>query len=236
MLIDDLDGAETALDEATELLEGLNGSTGAGLLQMRLADIRLRRGDLAGARELLLRAIEDADLQRDESLVARASIARIAWLSGDLDELRRRTADAAVRLERLGLNRPEQGHVRAIVEGLETIVALEDGDVDTVEAKLAAAYATALGTTDMPMVAMVAVIVAAVAARHGRPADAAEYLGAAAVLRGAEDRSNPELTRLFETLRGELGDDAFEAAYARGHALTSEAAVARLSGAAPVSP
>ena len=63
MLIDDLDGAETVLDEAIELLEALNGSMGAALLQMRLADIRLRRGDFDGARELALRAVEDADLR-----------------------------------------------------------------------------------------------------------------------------------------------------------------------------
>ncbi len=234
MLIDDLDGAETALDEATELLEGLNGSTGAGLLQMRLADIHLRRGDLASARELALRAVDDADLQRDESVIVRASIARIAWLTGDLDELRRWTADAATRLERIGLNRPEQGHARALVEALEAVVALEDGDAAAAEAKLTGAFATAVGTADMPMVAAVGVVAAAVAARVGRPVDAAESLGAAAALRGAEDRANPEVSRLLETLRAELGDGAFDAAYGRGRALTTEAAVARLSGAASV--
>jgi tetratricopeptide (TPR) repeat protein len=238
MLIDDLDGAETALDEATELLDALNGSTGAGLLQMRLADIRLRRGDFAAARELALRAVEDADLQRDESLFVRASLARIAWLAGDIDELRLRTADAVARLERLASNRPEQGHARAFVEVLKALLALEDGDAAAVESNLAAAFATAVGTTDMPILAMVGVVAAAVAARHDRPTDAAEYLGAAAVLRGAEDRSNPEVKRLVEALRATLGEEAFTTAYGRGHALSSEAAVARIGtgGAAPPGP
>jgi predicted ATPase/DNA-binding SARP family transcriptional activator len=248
MLIDDLDGAETALDEATELLESLNGSAGAGLLQMRLADIRLRRGDFAAARELALRAVDDGDLQRDESLFVRATIARIAWLSGDLEEFRRWTADAAARLERLKIDRPEQGHARALVETLEAVVALEDGDTTTVDSKLAAAYATAVGTTDMPMIAMVGTVASAIAARFGRAAEAAEILGAAAVLRGAEDRSNPEVSRLIEALRVELGDDGFEAAYGRGHMLSTEAAAARIDtggggpppppslGPAPVSP
>ena len=56
-VIDDLDGAETALDEATALLDTLSGTAGSGMLRMRLSDIRVRRGDIAGARELAEEAV-----------------------------------------------------------------------------------------------------------------------------------------------------------------------------------
>ena len=236
MLIDDLDGAETVLDEATELLEGSTARPAPALLQMRLADIRLRRGDFAGARELALRAVDDADLRRDESVFVRATIARIAWLAGDLDELRRWTADAAARLERIGLKRPEQGHARAFVEALEAVVALEDGDAAAAEAKLSRRRSPPrVGTTDMPMVAD-----GRGRRRRGRrprrpagrtpPSSSAPRRSCA----GPRIASNPEVSRLLEALRPELGDGAFDAAYGRGRALDAEAAVARLSGAAPV--
>ena len=45
MLADDLDGAETVLDEATELLDTLTRlGGGAALLWLRLAEVNVRRG------------------------------------------------------------------------------------------------------------------------------------------------------------------------------------------------
>ena len=40
------------LDEATERLDALRESSGTAILWLRLADVRLRRGDFAAAREL----------------------------------------------------------------------------------------------------------------------------------------------------------------------------------------
>ncbi|HEY6886871.1 MAG TPA: BTAD domain-containing putative transcriptional regulator, partial [Solirubrobacter sp.] len=51
MLADDLDGAETVLDEATELLDTLASQDTASLLWLRLAEINIRRGNLDAARE-----------------------------------------------------------------------------------------------------------------------------------------------------------------------------------------
>ncbi len=225
MLAGDLDGAETALDEAMERLETLDGSSAGGLLWLRLADLRLRRGDLDEARVLVQRAVEQADLRSDENLFARATMARIAWLVGDADALRREVAEAAVRMERIGRRRPEQDHARVIVDVLLVAVALEDGDLERAEAAAATAVARAIGTNDMPIVASAGVMSAAVAAAAGRPLEAAERLGATTVLRGAEDLSNPELARLAAALREALGDAAFAAAYERGRALDREAAL-----------
>ena len=84
------------------------------------------------------------------------------------------------------------------------------------------AFAAAIESRDMPIVAVTGVAGAQLAARQGRPTDAAERLGAAAVLREA------------------LGEDAFSAAYARGLGAERDAALARLvpagSDAATVRP
>ena len=130
MLADDLDAAETVLDEATELLETLTGASGAAVLWLRLADVRVRRGDFAGARELALRAVENADLRRDEAILVRAILGRIAWLEGDLDGMREIVAEAGRRLEGFAPARPEQGHALALVNALRRMLALEEGDLD----------------------------------------------------------------------------------------------------------
>jgi hypothetical protein len=88
-----------------------------------------------------------------------------------------------------------------------------------------------VGTDDLPVVALVGLSVAAVAGHDGAPVDAAEILGAAARLRGSPDRTSPEVVALTARLRDELGDAAFEAAFAAGRALDREAALARLDPA-----
>jgi hypothetical protein len=187
----------------------------------------VRRGDFAGARELALRAVENADLRRDEAVFVRATLARIAWLEGDLEALRRIVADAARRLEGWSPVRPEQGHATAFVLGLRAVVALEDDDLAAAAALLDEAVHTAVATTDMPIVAMVGIIAAELSVRCGRVEDAAEQLGAAVVLRGAEDRSNPEVARLLARLEG------FEGAYERGRGLTRDQAIAALASRPP---
>ncbi|HET6549718.1 MAG TPA: BTAD domain-containing putative transcriptional regulator [Solirubrobacter sp.] len=226
MLVDDLDGAEAALDEAMEFLASLEGSSGTSLMRIRLADVRLRRGDLDGARRLAREAAEDTGLQRGENVYVRATVARLALLAGDIAELRDVVADAAARLARQGPQRPEQGHEKAMVEALQAALALEEGDVPAAEARVAEALATAAGTRDLPAVATVGVVRAAVSLRAGRPEDAGQELGAAAVLRGAEDRANPEVARLLAAVPA--------AAYERGLALDRDAALARFSRAAGV--
>jgi hypothetical protein len=227
-LSDDLDAAETVLDEATELLETL-GSGGA-FLWLRLSDIRIRRGDFAGARELVQRAVENADVRRDEAVFIRAILARIAWLERDIEGMREIVAEGARRLEGFSPVRPEQGHAQAFILALRAILALEDGDLQTAETLVTEAVETAVATTDMPVVAMVGIVVAELSVRSGRVEDAAEQLGAAVVLRGAEDRSNPEVARLLAATEGH------EPAYERGRALDRDAAIARLqpSGAPAV--
>ena len=120
------------------------------------------------------------------------------------------------------------------------LIALGDGDVAAAAEALDGAFAAAVESRDMPIVAMTGVAGAQLAARQGRPVDAAEMLGAAAVVRGAQDEANLEIAGLTAELREALGEDAFRAAYARGLGAERDAALARLvpagSDAATVRP
>jgi predicted ATPase/DNA-binding SARP family transcriptional activator len=240
MMAGDLDQAETALDEAFELVEHINGSAGTGMLSIQVADIRLRRGDLDGARAAALRALDTSDLGTDGSIFVTSTLARIAAIEGDHDEVRLRIDEAEARLERMGPQRPEQGHARVFVEVMRARLATDTGDHEAAAAALAAGYAAAVGTTDMPVVAAVGVAAAIAASAADRHEEAAELLGAATALRGAADDTNPDVAQVTATLRAALGDDGFDAAYGRGRALDRDAAFARLdpagSGAAPVRP
>ncbi|HZE49119.1 MAG TPA: hypothetical protein VE074_06110, partial [Jatrophihabitantaceae bacterium] len=87
------------------------------------------------------------------------------------------------------------------------------------------------GTKDMPIVAMVGLAVADLALSTARATDAAEMVGAAARLRGADDPTQLDVKRLAAALRTALGDEAYEATYGRGRALDRDAAIARLDPA-----
>jgi len=104
---------------------------------------------------------------------------------------------------------------------------MEDGDLERAATLLAQGIETAVATTDLPVVAMVGVIAAELSLRCGRVEDAAERLGASVVLRGAEDRSNPEVARVLARIGGH------EAAYERGRGLSRDAAIAALTSGAP---
>ena len=127
--------------------------------------------------------------------------------------------------------RPERGHARAMALTSIGFVALGDGDVAAAAEAIDGAYAAAVESRDMPIVAMTGVAAAQLAARQGRPVDAAEMLGAAAVVRGAPDDANLEIAALTADLRVALGEDGFSAAYARGLGAERDAALARLAPA-----
>jgi hypothetical protein len=225
-LTEELDEADTVLDEAMELLRELNGLSGGGLLRMRVSEIRARRGDIPGALALAQESLDDLDLGRDEAVFVRAAVARLAWLTGDLETMRERAADAVARMDRIGPQRPQQGHGKAMVESLQALVAMEDGDLEQATAFADRALATAIATSDMPVVAMAGVVAATVLDRAGDVEAAATTLGAAAMLRGAEDLASPEVSRLAQALR--------HPAYERARALSQADALAVLSRPAGV--
>jgi predicted ATPase/DNA-binding SARP family transcriptional activator len=227
-----LDAARASLDEAQQALEGLDTDVGGGMLDVRMADIHLRQGDLAGARERALAALSRRDVGGDDAVFVEAMLARIDWLSGDLAGGRARLEEARERIARRGPILPQYAHAQATLEALSALLAAEAGEFDEAERRLAAAFPAARATTDMPIVALAGVAAASLAAARGCPDEAAELLGAAAAVRGADDVTSPEVARLRDAARAR--------AYARGRGLSREAALERLaaasSSAAPVGP
>ncbi len=232
MVEGDLAGAHRTLVEAQDALRDLNPDTGDGMLDFRLADIELRLGEIEAARARARRARDRRDLGRDDTAFAQALIARIEWVAGDLEAARAELADARERLIRKPPALPEQGHGRALVEALHAIVAVDLGELEAAEASVAAGHEAAVATADMPIVAAVAVAAASLAVARGEREAAGELLGAAAALRGAEELTNHAVARLHAAVPA--------AAYARGRALSREAALERLAAAAsspaPVGP
>jgi len=194
LITGDLERAEAAATAAAQSLARF--SSESGMLALHLADIRIRRGDLAGARELTRRAQEQPALGGDDTAFLQALQARIAYLDGDLEEAARVVAEARERLARGGPTAPRQGHGRAMLAAIGATVAARSGDFAEAERRLAEAHAVALATEDKPMVASIAVAAATVADARGDREAAAELVGAAAALRGADDPTNPDVVRL----------------------------------------
>jgi hypothetical protein len=79
----------------------------------------------------------------------------------------------------------------------------------------------------------VAVDAAALAQARGHLRGSAVLLGVAARLRGADDRTDPQVRELTDRGRAALGEDGFAAAYAEGRELAGETA---LTAADPTRP
>ena len=101
---------------------------------------------------------------------------------------------------------------RTLVGGVRASLCLETGDPDGAERALSTAYAAALKTGDRPMLALVAVHVAALAEAHGRYHEVAVLLGAACRLRGAHDRTDRQVQDLTRRGRAALGEETFATA------------------------
>ncbi len=192
----DLDEAERRYRQAGDLVAPFGNADDEVQLRMRLVDVLQRRGATDEAA---------AELQRMEAASGAASATTRTWLvlaqvaslrrQGRVDEARdlvdRQLADLADR----GGNGVWE-HERAGLLAAAVHVLLECGERDRVRAVLVEAVDLALGTHDMPIVAMVAVAVARWRLLEGDPLGAARVLGAAANLRGAEDPTEPEVARV----------------------------------------
>lgn len=227
--IGDLDGAEEAALRARAAIDELSPAAALWVMDMRLADVALRRGDLAAAREHSGRIVKDSGIGGEDRTFAESQRALIELVAGDLEAARRALAAP---LERLQAELPEQGHARAVALATQALLAVAEGDLESAMRILPGAHAAAVQTTDMPVVGAVGVAVAEFASALGDAEAAAEILGAAAVLRGGDDPTHPVIIALRERLRETLGDAGLTGAYRRGRAMTREEAIART---APVS-
>jgi len=115
-------------------------------------------------------------------------------------------------------------HGRALTGSVRAWLCVRRGDGPGAEKALAIAYAAAVESRDMPILSMVAVTAAHLAELYGQHREAALLLGSAARLRGAHDRSDPEIRELSGRCRAALGEAAFAAAYSQGWELDGKTA------------
>jgi tetratricopeptide (TPR) repeat protein len=227
----DLADARRALEESRALLAELNEGNDQMMLLLRLADVLAREGDLEGARELCERSRRQGAPGSDQSAISIAITARLEALAEPerIPALREELATALDDLH--GGESPGRTHGRALILNALAVLALATGDESAAYEHLVAAYAAAVESRDHPILAGVGVTLASLLAHAGRLDEAAEMLGTAARLRGAEDATSLDVAPLSAALREELGDDGFAEAYERGRGLAHDAAVARLDPA-----
>jgi len=226
----DLAGARAAYEEALELMEEMGSREDQSFLFMRLGEIAMRQGDTDGARAELDRARASAEQTGSsfEAAVAATMLAQIERLAGR-PELARQLQSAAVgRLTAIAPAHPAHVHARAMIEAGNALQQLADGDRGGAAAAGRQALTSALASRDMPIVANVAVVLAAISAEPA-PSEAATILGIAAALRGSADDTSPQLRELRGRLVAALGAAAFEAAFRAGRDLDKVAALERLS-------
>jgi tetratricopeptide (TPR) repeat protein len=233
MMDGDLEGAIEVYGEALGLVTEMGAREDQALLRVRLADLWMRRGNIEAARIHVLAAQQISEQSGSvmESIFAGSVLAECARFAGDLVEARRLIDEALHRLEQIPRAHPIHGHGRALMMAVATKQDLVDGRVEVARGRLLETFQVALDTRDMPIVAIVGLAVADLATSTGQSVEAAQMMGAAARIRGADDPTQLDIKRLAAALRTALGDEQYEAAYAAGKALDRDAALARLDPA-----
>lgn len=217
----DAAGGLADYERALALAGELGSSDDEAMVRVRMAGLLMRTGELDRASALVDQVQDQLQTRTtgfDRDLFVSGMRTMIRLLGGDL-------AGAAELAAELRLDRNArkveitEGHAMAVVCGSTAIVAVHTGDLDLAVSDLRVGYPVAVRTEDMPVIATVGVAVGWVAQAAGDPARSAVVLGAAARLRGGDDRFDPMVARLTERLRADLGP-AFEEHYERGMALS----------------
>jgi hypothetical protein len=245
-----------ALAEAGVLAQDLGAWGDRPYIVGRLALIRARSGDLAGAwaqwSDAMLAAADLGGLSESGRMLGMMR-AEIAWRAGDLAEVTRCCAEVLD-----GIKDAKatwwQG-LRGQVKARQALVAHVTDDPERTRHLLHEALTVAMGWVERPPLAVVIDAVAAYVATGGpacpvcsplqracpggipgmSPSEAAGHaaalLGAAHAVRGLFDEGSPDAPGVRAVAREVLGAEAFEVAYQRGRALSRENAVALVTRA-----
>ncbi|HLZ29602.1 MAG TPA: tetratricopeptide repeat protein [Chloroflexota bacterium] len=218
--------AGDAFEEALAIQIELHDGIGTGESLNSLANLAHNRGDRVAARALYNRALAVANEFGNRVDVVMHNLGVLAEEEGDLDEARRHFEESvavkrllgdslglALSLAKLGEVTGTQGDIRLANQLLGESLALqrELGDL----------YSMAFGLERF----------AIVAAAHGRAQCALQLAGAASALREAigtplNAAAQAALDGRFATARASVRRDLAEAAWARGRAMSLDAAVA----------
>ncbi|MFE9657364.1 BTAD domain-containing putative transcriptional regulator [Micromonospora sp. NPDC006431] len=228
--VGDSAAAAEPMAEALRLARELGSALDMAELLRTRADGRLGVGDLDGAGTDYHRVVEVAQPAGAPELVAAAhyGLGEIARRSGDLDRARQLCEQAVAECP--------AGWFGAEVVRLAALVALGQiadaiGDAPTARARYREVLGATLGVWDVPTVgAAVAGLVGPVL-RRGEAERAALLLGSvSALLRGTGAGEAAQAAPVAAEARAQLGDGAFERAFARGAGLGRERALALLDG------
>jgi predicted ATPase/DNA-binding SARP family transcriptional activator len=226
--------ATAAIDQAIAFAEAVGSADDAAWMRTERGMIRLRAGDLAGAR---------ADLDRAAAGHAVRSAMVLAFADAGLGEICRHTGDperarallTAAR-RRLDETTGVPSRIRLLpLTGLARL-AVSGGQRSEARGFLAEAFRLALAAEppliqDRPSIAGATETLAELALAVGRPADAARLLGYAAAVRGAPDLGNPDVSRAEATARAAL-DGEYEGLHVPAGQLSPDAAVTEVTALA----
>ncbi|HMG65219.1 MAG TPA: BTAD domain-containing putative transcriptional regulator, partial [Streptosporangiaceae bacterium] len=219
--------------EAVRLLEEARALAATGglamnwseMLSIPLGHARAAAGDLPGARADIERGLGAAGRlgEHDDQASGYVELSELARRGGDLDTARQALAQALEVIEpRAG--RVEMSGVTATAYTKSGCLAEQDGDLAGAAhwharalAVLADAKLVALPSN--PTLAAVVEGIAALAAARGEHPRAAELLGLAHALQGFRNPGSLETARAAAAATAALGQDGFDAAYARGRLL-----------------
>ncbi|MFC8709503.1 BTAD domain-containing putative transcriptional regulator [Streptomyces sp. NPDC057197] len=231
----DLDGALADVTDAKRLARefGSLGLSDEIFVDLRLVDLRVRLGETARAAETIAMARERAlrSSTPETAVLLDVQEAALRTRTGELVRARELVESVEAGLSAHHLFDGDQG--QALVGTARGALCLGLGDAAGTEDALVRAHAAAARSGDMPLVASVAVAVAGLAALHGDHREVAVLLGAASRLRGAHDRTDPQVRALSEHGRAALGDERFAEAYEQGRRLDMAAALVRTDPTRP---
>ncbi|AWN31123.1 BTAD domain-containing putative transcriptional regulator [Streptomyces sp. NEAU-S7GS2] len=225
----DLNGALADLNEAKRLARefGSLSLSDEIFVDLRRIDLHVRLDEPARAAETIAvareRVLRSASPEMAILLDAREAALRVR--TGDLTQARELVESIEAGLSEHVVFGGDQG--QALLGVVRSALCLELGDGPGAEEALGRAYAAAVDSRDMPIVATIAVTVAGLAALHGRYREVAVLLGAAARLCGAHDRTDPQIRTLSDRSRAALGNERFAEVYETGWQLDVTAALSR---------
>ncbi|HEX3733314.1 MAG TPA: hypothetical protein VHU91_10385, partial [Mycobacteriales bacterium] len=222
-----LTDAIAACEDALRLSRELGANGDISQLLVRLADLHLRSGNRRTAEANLIEA--DTVVARFGSVESVAMV-RAGWIGwhyagGGMAEARRLAELTIAEADQISSGFP---HLRSVLRANAALVATAQNDAAAARAWLWEAFPIAMSTNDQPIIARVGVAAAGYLVRFGAPSLAVELLAAGAVLRGVEDATDLGIAAVTDAARAELGDEAYQAAYAKGGALNKDAALAML--------
>ena len=232
---EDLDGALALLEEAGGLAEQLGSQNleDQVFIGLGLADIHLRRGDHEQAERAIsaARGLIDQGRSGEFAAILAALHGSYRRMAGDLEAADRLQAVAEAHLPDTAQALRSASRGLAIVTFTGASLDLAHGDLAAARRRLALGHRAAIATEDHPIAAAIGVVVAQLALQLGSAVDAAQVLGAAARLRGADDPTALDVRAVRAGALEALGRPAYDAAYAAGWALDPTGALARIDPA-----